>query len=153
MSLKTGMKLSRRHWTDLPVTTEVMSAVENLEEKEKGEKESAPKDGVCFADRNGKVVEEIFEETPDPVIYSDEEEEESVEENGVETKNGSGTDDNDTVGSMVYDTVEEETGENEENNVGSVVEELENSVEDRVNYTTRRRGKYCPRRDGRDRGV
>ena len=75
MSLKTSMKLSRRHWTELPMTTEVISTVETLEEKEKGEKESAPKDGVCFADRNGKVVEEIFEETPDPVIYSDEEEE------------------------------------------------------------------------------
>ena len=119
MSLKTGMKLSRMHWTELPVTTEVISTVENLEEKEKGEKESAPKDGVCFADRNGKVVEEIFEEILDPVIYSDEEEEGSVEENGVETENGSETDDSDTVESMVYDNVEEETEENEEN-VGSV---------------------------------
>ena len=72
----------------MPVTTEVISTVENLEEKEKGEKESAPKDGVCFADRNGKVVEEIFEETPDPVIYSDEEEGGYVEGNGIEAENG-----------------------------------------------------------------
>ena len=127
------MKLSRRYGTELPVTTEVISTVEKLEEKEKGEKESAPKDGVCFVDRNGKLVEEIFEETPDPVIYSNEEEEESVEENGIETENGPETDDSETVGSMVYDTVEEDTGENEENNVGSVEEELDNSVEDRVN--------------------
>ena len=46
------------HWTELPVTTEVISTVEKIEEKEKWE--SAPKDGVCFADSNGKVVEEIF---------------------------------------------------------------------------------------------
>ena len=88
MSLKTDMKLSRRHWTELPVTTEVISTVEKLEEKEKEEKESAPKDRVCFADRNGKVVEEIFEETPDPVIYSDEEEGGYVEGNGIEAENG-----------------------------------------------------------------
>ena len=101
------MKLSRRHWTELPVTTEGISTVKKLEEKEKGEKESAPKDGVCFTDRNGKVVVEIFEETLDPVIYSDEEEEGSIEENGIETENGSKTDDSETVGSMVYDTLEE----------------------------------------------
>lgn len=40
-----------------------------------------------FADRKGKVVEEIFEETPDPVMYSDEEGEGYVEENGIETEN------------------------------------------------------------------
>ena len=69
------------------MTPEEISIVQKLEEKEKGEKESAPKDGVCFADRNGKVVEEIFEETPDSVIYSDEEGEGYAEENGIETEN------------------------------------------------------------------
>ena len=58
-------------------------------------------------DRNGKVVLEIFEETLDPVIYSDKEEEGYIEENGIETENGSKTDDSETVGSMVYDTLEE----------------------------------------------
>ena len=67
------MKLSRRYGTELPVITEVISTVEKLEEKEKEEKEGAPKDGVYFMDRNGKLVEEIFEETPDPVTYSNEE--------------------------------------------------------------------------------
>ena len=78
-------------------------------------------------------MEEIFEEIPDPVIYSDEEEEGSVEENRIDTEIGSETNDDETVGLMVYDTVEEETGGNEENNVGSVDEEFENSVEDDVN--------------------
>ena len=78
-------------------------------------------------------MEEIFEEIPDPVIYSDEEEEGSVEENRIDTEIGSETNDDETVGLMVYDTVEEETGGNEENNVGSVDEEFENSAEDDVN--------------------
>ena len=78
-------------------------------------------------------MEEIFEEIPDPVIYSGEEEEGSVEENRIDTEIGSETNDDETVGLMVYDTVEEETGGNEENNVGSVDEEFENSVEDDVN--------------------
>ena len=36
MSLQAGMKLSRSHWTELPVTTEVINTVKNLSEKEKG---------------------------------------------------------------------------------------------------------------------
>ena len=38
MSLKTVMKLSRRHWTELSVTVEVINTVEKLEEKQKREK-------------------------------------------------------------------------------------------------------------------
>ena len=36
MSLETGIKLSRSHWTELPVTVEVINTVDNLEEKDKG---------------------------------------------------------------------------------------------------------------------
>ena len=61
-------------------------------------------------DRNGKVVEEIFEETPESVIYSDKEEEEYVEEDSIDMEIGSETE---TTVSIVCDTVEEETERNE----------------------------------------
>lgn len=54
------------------MATEVITTVEKLEKKEKGETQRAPGDGVCFTDRNCKIVEEIFQGTPAPVVYNDE---------------------------------------------------------------------------------
>ena len=61
-------------------------------------------------DRNGKVVEEIFEEILESIVYSDKEEEEYVEEHSIDMEIGSETE---RTVSIVCDTMEETTERNE----------------------------------------
>ena len=70
----------------------------------------------------GKIVEEVFQAIPKPVVYSDEEDEESVENDSIDTEVGSEietkkSDDGKPVGSILGEIVGEETEENNEDSV------------------------------------
>ena len=70
--------MSKRNWTEIHVTSEVIKIVKKRGNDREINEEEVTTEGFILVNRKGKVVEEVFEESLEPIIQSSEEDEISL---------------------------------------------------------------------------